>query len=314
MEPLSTAGRLLVASTAIQNAQANVDLYATQASTGKKAQDLQGYGQTSAQVTAAQTLASRISGYLSNGSIIGGQLQLQDTTLNQVADAAGTASKAVSSALAAGDGATLMTQLQSAFSQSVSALNTQYNGQYLYSGGNAFTQPVTATQLSDLTAVASVSQVFTNGSLQTVSRFDDNTQAVTGQTASNVGTPLFTALQQIEAYNQSANGPFGSPLTAAQTTFLQGVVSTLNTAQSGVTALAAQNGAVQNQLTASTDNLTAQQTALKVHMSDLTDVDIAQVATSLSLAQTALQASAQVFSTLKSASLLNYLSSSTTSG
>ena len=37
MEPLSTYGKLQLSTYAIQNAQANVDLYAEQASSGKKA-------------------------------------------------------------------------------------------------------------------------------------------------------------------------------------------------------------------------------------------------------------------------------------
>ena len=316
MEPLSTYGKLQLSTYAIQNAQANVDLYAEQASSGKKAQDLQGFGQSSEQITATQAVASRISTYLSTGTVLSGQLSLQDTTLKNVASAAGSASTAVSSAVAAGDGSALMTQLQAAFSGAVTSLNTQYNGQYVYSGGNSNTAPVTATQLSDLTtpaATANIGTVFTNGSLQQVSRLDDNTQAVTGQLASTVGTPLFTALQSIEAYNQGPNGPFGTTLTAAQTTFLEGVMPSLTAAQSGVTAIASQNGAVQSQLTSVSTNLTDQQTTLTTQLSNLTDADVAQVASNLSLAQDALQASAQVFSTLKSASLLTYLGASSSS-
>jgi flagellar hook-associated protein 3 FlgL len=71
----------------------------------------------------------------------------------------------------------------------------------------------------------------------------------------------------------------------------------------------AQNGLMQNQVAGSLTALKSRQTALTTTLSDLTDIDQAAAATKLQLAQTALQASAQVFSSLKSVSLLNVLSS-----
>lgn len=314
MDPVSTVSLRNIATFGIQTAEQTLNTDIQQADTGQKANDLQGYGQSAAQITATQAVQSRISAYLTAGTNLSGQLTVQDQTLQQVASAGGDASNFISQALAAGDGTSLMTQLQGVLSDAVSALNTQYNGQYLYAGGNSNTAPVTAKNLADLTAAPSISSLFTNGSVQTVSRLDDNTQVTTGQLASTVGTPLFTALQSVEAYNQGPNGPFTGTLTPAQTTFLQGVVATFNAAQSGVTNIAAQNGAVQAQLTTVTANLTDQQTTLKTSLSNLTDVDEAQAATNLQQAQSAFQAAAQVYSTLKSASLLNYLSASSTGG
>ena len=314
MDPISTLSLRSVATLGIQTAEQTLNTDIQQADTGQKAADLKGYGQTAAQITATQAVQSRISAYLTAGTNLSSQLTVQDQTLQQVASAGGDASKFISQALAAGDGTSLMTQLQGVLSNAVSALNTQYNGQYLYAGGTSNTAPVTAKNLADLTAAPSISSLFTNGSVQTVSRLDDNTQVTTGQLASTVGTPLLTALQSVEAYNQGPNGPFTGTLTPAQTTFLQGVVATFNAAQSGVTNIAAQNGAVQAQLTTVTANLTDQQTTLKTSLSNLTDVDEAQAATNLQQAQSAFQAAAQVYSTLKSASLLNYLSASSTGG
>jgi len=278
-----------------------------QVTTGKIADDLSGFGAQADTLTATQSLQSRVTAYLANGTALGDQLSAQNDALTSVATATQGAATAVSEALATGSASTLMTTLQAQFSTATDALNTQYNGSYLFSGGLSSTQPVTATSLSDLTA--GVAQAFQNGSTPTVSRLDDDTTVTTGVLASTVGTPLFTALQSIENYNNGANGPLTGSLTSAQSTFLQGVLQTLNSAYSSVNTVVAQNGAVQDQVKASQTALTSQQTALTNTISDLTDADAAKATTNLQLAQTALQASAQVFSTLKASTLLDFLTS-----
>ena len=96
-------------------------------------------------------------------------------------------------------------------------------------------------------------------------------------------------------------------MTTAQSTFLTGVLSTFDSAYAGVNNQVAQNGLVQDQVATSQTALKASQTALTSTANDLTEVDQAKAATTLTLAQTALQASAQVFSSLQNVSLLNYL-------
>ena len=70
----------------------------------------------------------------------------------------------------------------------------------------------------------------------------------------------------------------------------------------------AQNGLMQNQVDTTQTGLKSRQDALTTTLGDLTNVDQAAAATKLQLAQTALQASAQVFSSLQGTSLLNTLS------
>lgn len=307
MNRVSTAGLFNSAVLAINNAQQRLTTAGQQANTGKLANDLAGYSASNEQITATRTLQARLQSHIDGGKVLSSKLDLQDQTLQAVSSAAGSAHKAIAQALAAGDGSSLITQLQSALSTSVTALNTQFNGQYLYAGSQSTTAPVTASQLSDLTAAGAISNVFKNDNLAPVNRLDDNTVVTTGQLASSVATPLFTALQTVEAYNQGANGPINGTLTPAQTTFLQGVLASFVSAQQTATAAVVQNGAVQQQLTTTTDILTKQNDTLTNTLSNLTDVDEAKAASDLQLAQFALQASAQVFSTLKSSSLLSLL-------
>ena len=307
MTRVSTASLFSSAVLAINNAQDRLTTAGRQANTGKLASDLAGYAPNNEQITAARTLQSRIQNHIDAGKVLTSKLDLQDQTLQAVSTAAGDAGKAIRQALAAGDGSSLITQLQAALSTSVTALNTQFNGKYLFAGSQTNTPPVAASQLSDLTAAGAIGNVFKNDQLAPTSRLDDNTVATTGQVASAVATPLYTALQQVEAFNQGANGPITGTLTAAQTTFLQGIVASFTSAQQTATAAVVQNGAVQQQLTTTTDILTKQNDTLTGTLSNLTDVDEAKAASDLQLAQFAIQASAQVFSTLKNSSLLSLL-------
>jgi flagellar hook-associated protein 3 FlgL len=309
MDRVSSASSYQAILLDIMNNETAQNVAEQQVTTGKISNDLSGYATQADALTATQSLQARISADLANGSALSDQLTAQNQALSTVATAAEGASNAVSEALATGDVTTLMTTLQSQFSTATSALNTQYNGQYLFSGGQSSTAPVNATSLSDL--AGGVAGVFQNGQTPQVSRLNDDTKITTGVLASAVGTPLFTALQSIQAYSSGPNGPLTGALNTAQTSFLQGVLTTLQSAYSTVNDAVAANGVTQDQVTASQAALTAQNTTLTNTIGDITDADAAKASTNLQLAQTALQASAQVFATLNNASLLDVLSATT---
>ncbi len=312
MDRISTANSYSSALLNILSAQAKQDTAQQQYSTGKLASDLKGYAASADQITAAQSLQARNDTYVANNTALGDRLNVQDQTLSQIATVTQNARQAVAEALATGDATALTTNLQSQLSQAVSALNTQYNGQYLFAGGETAKAPVNpATSLTSIIAVGGVAAAFQNGNAPQQDRLDDQTRTTTGFTASAVGTNLFNALSQVQTYlktAQTANG--GVPITklsAADTTALQGFLASFDSTYSAVNTQVAQNGLAQNQVTTTLTSLKARQTALTTTLGDLTNVDQAQAATSLSLAQTALQASAQVFSSLKSTSLLSVL-------
>ena len=131
----------------------------------------------------------------------------------------------ITNAIATGNGATLMQQLGNAFDDAVQGLNTTFNGEYVFAGGQVNTPPVSATDITDLTSAPSIASLFHNDNRQLTTQIDQNTQVKTGFLADQVGTPLFTAMQAIEAYNQGPNGPFGATLTQTQQDFLTQTLS-----------------------------------------------------------------------------------------
>ena len=89
------------------------------------------------------------------------------------------------------------------------------------------TPPVTATSLSDLTAGPPIASFFQNDQSGQAKARSTRTTVTTGLLASKLGTPLMTAFQTIQAFDQGPNGPFTGQLTAAQRTFLQGQLTSL---------------------------------------------------------------------------------------
>ncbi len=295
--------------------QANIGVTQTQEATAtgeiasqKVSTDLAGYGAGAGTLTALNSLSTRLTQYEGNAQALSGQLGVQDQALSTVSAAAQDAKTAVAEAVANNSGDDLMTTLQAALTSATGALNTQYDGQYLFSGGQGQTQPVTAGSLSALAAAGPVSSVFQNGALKAASRLDDTTVVQTGVLASDAGGPLLGALQTVAAFDAGPNGPFSDPLTSDQQSFLSGVLGQLGTAVSSATTVQADNGVVAKQVAAAATSLSDRQTAIAGVISNLTVPDEAKVASQLSLAQTTLQASAQIFSSLQQDSLLQVLS------
>jgi len=281
----------------------------TQVSSQKKATDLKGYAASAETLAALQSVQSSVNGYLDQSDVLSNKLSTQDLALNQMADSANGASQAIKDALASGSGDTVMQALQGYFQNAVGALNTKFDGRYVFAGGQVNTQPVTATSLSSLTSAPSIASLFKNDQYVTTNQLDESTTIQSGFLADKLGTNLFNAFQAIEAYNQGPNGPFTGKLTQAQTTFLQGQIASFDTEGTNLTNVAGQNGLMQNQVDSANKDLTSRQTMLTELVGKITDVDVAKAASDLQQAQFSVQAAAQVFASLKSSSLLNLLPS-----
>jgi flagellar hook-associated protein 3 FlgL len=313
MERISTATIFNGIISNLMAAQSQESLINTQVSSGKNATDLQGYSANAETLMAMQTVQSQVTGYLSAGQVVTAKLSNQNTALTQIAGSATSGATAITNALAAGNGDTVMQALQSAFNDAVQGLNSTFNGQYLFAGGQVNTQPVSATSLSSLTTGTIASQ-FHNDQLVQSAQVDQNTNMKTGFLADQLGTALFTTFQAIEAYNQGPNGPFGGVLTSAQSAFLQGQIANFNSAATALNTAAGQNGLLQSELSTTQTDLGDRQTTLKGLIGNITDTNMAQAASNLQQAQLAVQASAKIFSSLANSSLVTLLPASPVTG
>jgi flagellar hook-associated protein 3 FlgL len=308
MNRISTASSWQSALLNLMTAQQTQNDAQIQVSTGKLASDLQGYGQTSETITAMQGAQTRLQSFITANQGVSQRLAVQDTGFGEVSDAGDGLRQSLTNALALGSATGLMQSLKQYYQQAVDGLNAQNNGVYVFGGGRTDVPPVNAPTLADLAAAPSVASVFQNGSLKSSSQIDNSTSVQTGFLASDVGTDLFTVMQAIAQYDAGPSGPLQGQLTAAQTTFLQSQLAPLIASNTEVTNYQAENGALQQNLTS---HITAQQTqsdSLTSLLGSKTDADMASAISKLTQAQQSVEASAQVLASLKSYSLLNFLS------
>lgn len=278
-----------------------------QVSSGKTASDLKGFARQAETLLATRSIQTRVEGFLTQGKTLTSKLESQDMALTQAADAAAGARQAVAEALATGRGDALTSELSSWFSSASDSLNARFGGRYLFAGGQVDTPPVTAGAMADLTTQPSVAAFFQNDNLTPASQLDESTTIQSGFLADDLGAGLFDAFRQVQAF-VDANGDFTGQLSAAQESFLQGMLDDFEGARSSLTDATARNGLIQNRVDKTLETQEARKAMLEGMVGGITDVDMAQAISRLQQAQTTVQASAQVFNTLSQSSLLNLLS------
>jgi flagellar hook-associated protein 3 FlgL len=307
VDRVSTAGNysaILANLMAAESRQVDAENRVSSQKNGNSLKDFANQAET---LTAMKTVDSRITSYQAGNSQIAAKLTTQDTALSATADAATAVRQAITDALANDSADALMQQVQGQFQTAVSNLNAQYNGKYLFAGGQVDTKPVSATQLSDLTSGPPISSFFQNDNFKAQAKLDDSTTVTTGQLASDLGTNMMTAFQSLQAFDTGGSGPLNGPLTAAQRTFLQNQLASWQSIGTNLTTATAQNGIVQNQVDQVATRLVDQQNTLTGMIGNITDADMAKAATDLSNAQLSVQATAQVLQVMQGSSLLNLL-------
>ena len=236
------------------------------------------------------------------------QVDLQDAQLSQLSSLASQLQQDVTTAVANGNGGTLMSQAQNIFEQAVQILNSQdANGNYIYSGGKANTPPVTATTTGAAHGAAVGRSGFRQRHAEVGVQVGSNETVQVGVLASDVGTQLMQSLQDIANFNAGPNGNFGTQLTSTQSTFLSSEIPNAQTATQTINNASGSNGEVYQQLQSAITSQQSMSTLYQGFASDIQNVDMATASTNLSENQTALQAALEVTAQMGQLSLLNYL-------
>lgn len=275
--------------------------------TQRNGTDLKDYARQSELLTAMRSVQQRLEVFKDQNQLIADKLATQDTGLTRVADAAQQVRQIMSEALASGRVDTLVEDIQAQMSNAVEGMNARYGGKYVFSGGQVDTRPVTATALSDLTAGPPIASFFKNDTFPVQAKLDESTTVTTGVLASDIGTPMLTAFQTFETFNQGASGPFTGAMTAAQKTFLEGQLAGWDRVRSDVTIVAAHNGANQKRVETVGVDLGTRANSLAGMVGHITDADMGEASAALQQAQLSVQSAAYVFQSLKESSLLNFL-------
>jgi flagellar hook-associated protein 3 FlgL len=298
----------------VMNANSALDTTQTQVASGKVSTDYVGIGDKTAALEAARAAAARADAYASNTQLAVTQTDLQDTQLTTLSSLAEQLKEAIATAVGNADGSGLMATAQAVFAQASSILNsTDFNGNYIYGGGQGNTKPFAPTALSDL-AGGSVSSFFQNGTEKKSVLVGDGQSVQIGMLASDIGSQLMTALKNL----LSADSPSGSldgALTGAQAADLtDNALTSATQAYTELNTTTAMNGDAYNRLGDAVTNQQSLSTLYKGFVSDIEDVDMTQAVSRLNQNQVALQAALAMTAKLGQLSLLNYLPATTTTG
>lgn len=275
-------------------------------SSQKVAQDLKGYSGQAETLISMQSIKKRVDGLLRQNAVLQDRYTTQDIALNQLADASDGVRQAIAEALSSGRADTLMQELSGFFNSAQSALNMKAHGRFLFAGGQINTQPFTAIALTDLTAAAP-STYFTNDDFVISHQIDETTTLDAGFLADDLGLDLMNAFRDIQAFHEGASGPFTGELTEAQSSFLESVIGVFEQVHTDTINVAARNGAFLRRLEDTAADLQGRSDTMASLIGNVSEADVAKAVTDLEAAQFAVQASAQVFNTLRQSSLLNYL-------
>ena len=317
---VATFGNYQSALLDLMSAQGRAEQAQDRIASEKIGTDMASYGRSAESLTSLTSTQARLDGFISTGETVAARLSAQDLALNRVYEGASGAREAIANSMASGRIDTLMTELDLYYQTVVGGLNTQYQGSYLFAGGQGDTAPATASTMADLAAAPSTASTFANDTLKQKSRIDENTTLETGFLASDVGGALTDVFRNFQAYQNgspvvidgvtytsAAAGSLTGQPNADVTAFLKAQLGQLDKANADLNNQTAKNGLLQNHVESALAAQEGQKTALTKMMQDKTGYDPAQAITDLQLAQTSIEASAQVINTLKSTTLLDLL-------
>ena len=176
--------------------------------------------------------------------------------------------------------------------------NTQYNGQYIFSGTATNTQPY-SNSTGDVfqgNTAAVTRQIGPGSSLQV----NADISGVLGSGSSANDGKLLDTLRSISADMRSGNSAGVADMSTNQLTNLQNSLSSLTQVQANV-------GATQNRLTLAADRIQGLQNSDTAALSGDEDVNMAQAITSFSSEQAAFSAALKAGANIVQSSLMDFL-------
>lgn len=274
-----------------------------QISTGLKAPDLKGYGNQAETILFARGALTRSDNFVEASKRLANRLEVQDLALNEMSDAV----QDLRLALTTNDGTFLMSEVQAAFSRFSGALNTQFNGSFIFGGTRTDAVPFTANTIADVQGAADIADLFQNSGTAQTGRIEENTTVETGFLADDLASDLMAIFARIADFDAGPNGPFDGTVTEAQQAFLSTEIGNIISAFETVSTALGHNGSMQSRLETAQRSNAQRSDHLKTMVAGLEEADMAEAATRLTQAQAAVQVSALVFSDMSQVSLLPFL-------
>jgi flagellar hook-associated protein 3 FlgL len=277
----------------------------SQVSSGKKSRTYAGYSPRVSALTGARAAQATADSHVRVNKQLTTRLDVTDQQLTRLLESAQSVKQSVQTALANNQASGFATGLDADLKIAVSALNTEFDGQYLFAGARGSQPPVKVQQLSDLLPLASGQAAFRNDTIKSSVQVSDGVDLQFGQLADEIAAPLMESLRRLAQLNNAT--PVNGVLSTSQQTALQSELSALTAAISNIQGQQSALGIASNQVSKYTTAAQNRSDDLKGFVSDIEDVNLAEAISRLNSDRTALEASYKVTADLSRLSLLNFI-------
>lgn len=300
---VSTQGVHQAALLGLMQAQRNVFEANQQVNTGLKAPDLKGYGHAAESILTGKGAIQRTEAQVQSNQRLANRLEVQDIALERISGAV----TSLREAMTTNDASFLMLEVETAFEVISDALNTSYQGGYIFAGTRTDTAPFNARSLADVQGAGDIADLFDNGPRRQSYKIEENTTIETGALADSVGAQIMGVLQRLADFNAGADGPFDGSTTQAQQDFLTTEIENLIAAFDTVNVAQAQNGVQQKRVEQAITTGEARVDFYTRVVAGEEEVDMAEAVSRLTRADIAVQIAAATFTNLTQVSLLPFL-------
>jgi len=269
-------------------------------SSGVKSEDFAGYGSDTQSVVNLQVSVTRAQTYIDAATQADSKVEVMYSAVGSITTLITNLRTQLSAATTGSSTSTasLISSAQDMLSEMGSLLNTQYDGEYVFSGAKTTTAPVDLTSFDSGTGSLSTADTsYYQGDSETASvRVADDQTVDYGVTADN---SAFEQVMRVLKYIANSTSLSSSDITSA-----------LDIAGTALDATSVVQSKLSN-AASQIEDASSQQTDYKNYAStlgsDLTSVDVAAVTAQLSTYQAQLTASYSAISKIQSMSLASYL-------
>lgn len=285
----------------LQQANANMALSTYQITTGLKSRTLSEDSGNANRILTLKDVQVRTDTYIANLGSASSQLTATESALQQMTDLITEATALATTGRnenSAETRSTLAPKAQAIAESFYNLLNTQYNGQYVFSGSNGNTETISGN---------AAATAFPGEPIDTSWYQGDGTLS---SVVSGAGTTQeYGVLGNDDSFSKLKAGLEGLwyGLQNNNVTEMDTAISNIAAAKSSLTSLVSDVGGQMNNVDALTERYTNQKTFVKTNLDDLEQVDVSEALTTFSQQSSTLQASMMIIAQTNSLTLLDYI-------
>ncbi|PZP38921.1 MAG: hypothetical protein DI585_05850 [Pseudomonas fluorescens] len=285
----------------LQQANAGMALSTYQITTGLKGGTLSDSASTANQLLTLRDVQNRTNTYIANLKSADSQLTTTESALQQMTDLLSEATSLATTGRNENSDSTrasLAPKAQALAESFYALFNTQYNGQYIFSGSNANTAPISGSSTPTPFGGEPLDTSWYQGDGQLASVVSGN------------GTTMeYGVLGDDPAFAQVKSGleALWYGLQNNNVTEIDNAIATLNNAKTSLSSLVSNVGGQMNSIDQQTERYTTQQTFIQNNLDSVEKVDVSEAMITFSQQVATLQASMAVITQVSQLTLLDYL-------